>query len=162
MTILRTESSSSNFATAGEISPSPGTTTAYSRFWRNSRVTMRHGFSLDGGAGDGACRYAGQDAASAARRAVPYPREQDRYPHAGARRYVLCSRLANEREVRRDHAARCSRGPPAVNGAGRRYLHHREALAVCVANRRWRRRSEASTERSSTWSAIPLLLFMMP
>jgi hypothetical protein len=34
--------SRSNCATAGVISPSPGTTTAHSRFSRNSRVTMLH------------------------------------------------------------------------------------------------------------------------
>jgi hypothetical protein len=40
--IPRADSSSSNFVTAGEISPSPGTTAAHSKFSRNARETMCH------------------------------------------------------------------------------------------------------------------------
>jgi len=42
MVIPRADSSSSNLVTAGDISPSPGTTTAHSKFSRNSRDTIRH------------------------------------------------------------------------------------------------------------------------
>jgi len=40
--IPRAESSSSNPVTAGDISPSPGTTTAHSKFSRNSREMICH------------------------------------------------------------------------------------------------------------------------
>jgi hypothetical protein len=42
MVIPRAESSPSNPVTAADISPSPGTTTAHSKFSRNSRETICH------------------------------------------------------------------------------------------------------------------------
>src|SRR3954453_6712924 len=48
MVIPRSDSSPSNFITAGEISRSPGTTTAHLKFSRNSRETMYHEFSAGG------------------------------------------------------------------------------------------------------------------
>ena len=42
MVIPRANSSLSNFVTAGDISPSPGTTTAHSKFSRNSREMICH------------------------------------------------------------------------------------------------------------------------
>lgn len=48
MVIPRADSSSSNFVTAGDISSSPRTTTAHSKFSRNSREMMCHRSSAGG------------------------------------------------------------------------------------------------------------------
>ena len=48
MVIPRADISSNNLVTAGDISLSPGTTTAHSKFSRNSRETIRHRSSEGG------------------------------------------------------------------------------------------------------------------